>query len=310
MTALDEVSAYLPPASVPIEAVVGPEGLPAGQARIFRRFYGLDQVRWDADAGLAEILLSAARKLTTLPGREHLVRYVIAARTLQAVAPPHVSILGEVCGQLGLTHANAFAVTQHACASGLLAVDLAGRLLAADGDPAALALVLAGEKAFTPTAQSIPSTTVMGEGTAAVLVSLEGTGDQLLSYATCTRGEYSNGLFLSADLAARFQQEYPQVLGEVMRAAVARAGLELADIDLLLPHNVNRVSWVRLCQQLGYPLERVFLDNIPVTGHCFCADPFINLHSAMERGRLVPGDRYLAVAVGLGSTFSAMVFEH
>lgn len=310
MTVLAEVSAYLPAHSVPIEAAVDPVMLPAAQARLFRRFYGLDQVCWEPEAGPAEILLSAARKLTTLRGREHLVRYVIAARTLHAVVPPHVSVLRPVCEQLGLSHASAFTVTQHACASGLLAVDLAGRLLAADGDPAALALVLTGEKAFTATAKAIPGTTVMGEGTAAVLVTLEGSTDRLLSYATCTRGEYSDGMFLQPGAAAQFQQEYPRVLAEVMATAAARAGLELGDIDLLLPHNVNRLSWVRLCELSGYPIERVFLDNVPVTGHCFCADPFINLHRATERGRLTPGDRYLMVAVGLGSTFSAMVFEH
>lgn len=310
MTVLEEVSAYLPAAEIPIEAVVSPDGLPLQQAKVFRRFYGLDTVRWDPDAGLAEILLSAARKLTALRGREHLVRYVIAARTLHSVVPEPVSVLSEVCQGLGLSHATAFAVTQHACASGLLAVDLAGRLLAADGDPEALALVLAGEKAFTPSAQFIPATTVMGEGTAAVLVRLNGTADRMLSYASRIRGEYSNGLFLPHDLAARFQQEYPVVLSEVIHAAVREAGLELSDIDLMLPHNVNRTSWVRLCQQLDYPIERVFLDNIPVTGHCFCADPFINLQNAVERGRLALGDRYVMVAVGLGSTFSAMVLEH
>jgi 3-oxoacyl-[acyl-carrier-protein] synthase-3 len=310
MTVLAEVCAHLPPHSVPIEAAMDPVMLPAAQARLLRRFYGLDQVCWDPDADLAGILLSAARGLTMLRGREHLVRYVIAARTLHAVVPPHVNVLREVCGQLGLTHAIAFAVTQHACASGLLAVDLAGRLLAADGDQDALALVLVGEKAFTPAAQAIPGTTVMGEGTAAALVSLEGDRNRLLSYATCTRGEYSDGLFLKPEAAAQFQQEYPQVLTEVMKAAAARAGLDLADIDLLLPHNVNRLSWARLCDLSGYPLERVFLENIPVTGHCFCADPFINLRSATERGRLIPGDRYLMAAVGLGSTFSAMVFEY
>jgi 3-oxoacyl-[acyl-carrier-protein] synthase III len=280
---------------------------------VFRRFYGLDTIRCDPQSGLAELLLSAARKLTTLPGREHLVRYVIAARTLQCVVPEPVNVLSEVSAALGLSHATAFAVTQHACASGLLAVALAGQILAADtpGDSdGTLALVLAGEKAFTPTAQYIPATTVMGEGTAAILVSLGQSTHQMLSYATCTRGEYSSGLFLPPDLAARFQQEYTSVLGEVMCAAVAGAGLTMSDLDLLLPHNVNRVSWVRLCKQLNFPLDRVFLDNIPVTGHCFCADPFINLSAAVERGRLAIGDRYLATAVGLGSTFSAMVFEY
>jgi 3-oxoacyl-[acyl-carrier-protein] synthase III len=310
VTALDAVSAYVPATKVPIEAVLGPNGVNAKQTAVFRRFYGLDTVRVDHDAGLAEMLLAAARKLTALRGREQLVRYVIAARTLQNVMPEPLNVLPDLCRSLGLGHASAFALTQHACASGLLAVDLAGRLLAADGDDDALALVLAGEKAFTPTAQFIPGTTVMGEGSAAVLVRRDGDSDRVLSYATCTRGEYNDTVFMAPELAFRFQQEYPVILGTVIRAAVREAGLELADIDLLLPHNVNRVSWIRLCEQLGFPLDRVFLDNIAVTGHCFCADPFINYQNAVERGRLIPGDRYLMVAVGLGAIFSAMVLQH
>jgi 3-oxoacyl-[acyl-carrier-protein] synthase-3 len=127
MTALDAVSAYIPATVIPIEQIVHPDGLPTAQARVFRRFYGLGEVRWDPDAKLAEILLAAARKLTALHGREHLVRYVIAARTLQNVVPEPVNVLQQVCEGLGLGHATTFAVTQHACASGLLAIDLAGR---------------------------------------------------------------------------------------------------------------------------------------------------------------------------------------
>jgi hypothetical protein len=52
------------------------------------------------------------------------------------------------------------------------------------------------------------------------------------------------------------------------------------------------------------------LDNVPVTGHAFCADAFINYETAAQRGLLRHGDRYIIAAAGLGATFSAMVFEH
>jgi len=57
-------------------------------------------------------------------------------------------------------------------------------------------------------------------------------------------------------------------------------------------------------------MHRVYLDNIPRTGHCFCSDPFLNLVSLRDEGRLVPGARYLLTAVGLGATYAAMVIEH
>ncbi len=48
-------------------------------------------------------------------------------------------------------------------------------------------------------------------------------------------------------------------------------------LDLVLPHNVNRYSWSTTARLLGLPLDRIYLENVPKTGHCFCADPFINL---------------------------------
>jgi 3-oxoacyl-[acyl-carrier-protein] synthase-3 len=86
--------------------------------------------------------------------------------------------------------------------------------------------------------------------------------------------------------------------------------LTLDDISLIFPHNVNRITWVHLCKHLGIPVDRVFLENIPNIGHNFCADTFLNYRTARDLGRLRDGDRYIMAVVGLGGTFSAMVFEH
>ncbi|BAJ32344.1 MULTISPECIES: 3-oxoacyl-[acyl-carrier-protein] synthase III C-terminal domain-containing protein [Kitasatospora] len=313
MTAVIEVSAHVPERRVAIADIADELGLDAFQLRLFQRFLGLRHVLTAPGRDLREILTAAARGLTGLPGNEHRVRYVIAARTAPTAGPAARNHLHETCADLGLGHAIAFTVTQQACASGLAAVDLAGRLLAEDGDPDALALVLTGEKADTEASRLIPGTTVMGEATAACLVRATyrdhpGPG-ALLGYAAHTRGEFQPG-DMTAELAARFQEEYAEMLAGVVRAAVADAGATLPDLALILPHNVNRNSWVRVCKLLGFPVDRVFLENIPETGHCFSADSFLNYADAVRGNRLNSGDLYLMAAVGLGATFSAMVFRH
>jgi 3-oxoacyl-[acyl-carrier-protein] synthase-3 len=310
VTVLDAVSAFLPPARVRIEEIGAELGLDAKELLMFRRYYGLDEVRLFPDGGLIDLMSAALDKLDALRGREAQVRYVIQARTMEGATPYPDSPLHEICRRAGLTRAASFTLTQHACASGLFAVETAGRLLASDGDPDALALVFVGEKAFTPVLRTIPNTTFMGEGAAAVLVKHDGPKDHLLSYATRTHGQFHAGLLLPPDRAAEFETVYLDALAEVVLAAVAKAGMTLADLDLILPHNVNRLSWMRWCRRTGYPPERVLLDNMPVTGHCFGADAFLNYATATELGRLRSGDRYLMASVGLGATFSAMVFEH
>jgi 3-oxoacyl-[acyl-carrier-protein] synthase-3 len=247
--------------------------------------------------------------LDALAGRQSDVRYVLHARTFPVVVPYPDNPLHELCRRLGLDHAVAFTVTHQACATGLLAIDMAGRLLAADPDPDALALVLAGEKAFTRDAQLLDETSIFGEGAAACLIRADGATDRLLSYAANLRGDFDDEV---VDGSTDFQRDNPAALTAALLAAVARAGLRLDEISLILPHNVNVVSWQRLARQIGFPADRVLLDNVPRYGHIFCADAFVNYQTARDRGLLRTGDHYLVAAAGAGrgATFSAMVFEH
>ena len=316
MTALDAVAVYLPPHRAPIESFAEPLGLTDIQVRLFRRFHGLSEIGIDLDRTLSDLLHAAASALPGLRGQEHRIRYVLHGRALPVVAPYPHNPLHDVCRALGLEHAVAFTVTQQSCASGLLAIELAGRLLAGDppgdtgdSDDSALALVLTGEKAFTQDARLLPGTSLFGEGAAACLVSATGPRDRLLAYACNQRGEFDSEV---GETPERFQREYRPSLAEVIHRALAEAGVTLDDIHLVLPHNVNIVTWQRLCLLLKFPVERVVLDNVPVNGHVFCADAFINYRTARERGLLREGERYLVAAVGVGdgATFSAMVFEH
>ncbi|MBD7952110.1 3-oxoacyl-[acyl-carrier-protein] synthase III C-terminal domain-containing protein [Oerskovia rustica] len=309
MTTLVDVAAHIPSHRVDIADIADELGITPLDLGVFRRFFGLREIRTARDDDLTTILLAAARALPGLRGNEHRVRYVLGARTVATVAPLGRNPIHDVADALGLGHAVVLTLTQHACASGLLAIDLAGRLLASDGEPDGLALIITGEKASSPGTRMIEGTTVMGEGTAACLVSAAAPGDRLLAYATRTWGEYHQ-VPLPPELAAPFGQAYTTELAGVVAEAVAQAGLELDDLRLILPHNVNRVSWKRVCRHLGYPMDRVHLDLVPVTGHCFGADAFINYSHADAAGLLSDGDHYLMAAVGLGATFSAMVFQY
>lgn len=311
MTGLAAVAAYLPRRRVPVEELGQELRLTPTQVRVLRRFNGLGEVRrQEPGETLVDLLEGAARSLPELAGREHLVRYLIYARGVPVVTPYPANPTHELRERLGLTGATAFAVTHHACVTGLLAIDLAGRLLARDAEPDALALVVAGEQVFTQDARLAAEHRVFGEAAGACLVSSAGPRDRLLSYAAHQRADLDHW---GADgLAAmdRFAHEYTELLSEVILAAVARAGLTPDDIALVLPHNVNVVSWRRVCRRIGLPVARVLLDNVPLVGHTPSADLFVNHATAVAGGRLARGDRYLAAGAGFGAVFSAMVFEH
>ncbi len=309
MSSLVEVSTHWPE-QVPIASRQQALGLEDRELLRYRRGFGLSEICWDDSRSETDLLLAAAGKLSMLRGREDQVRFVIRPTTQRFPNAYTQSGLQTVRRELGLMHANAFAVTEQACASGLLGIDVAGTLLAGEDDPDALALVLIGEKAYTQAAQVVRGVGITGEATAAVLVSANGSQNRVLGFATRTVSVGDPGLVMSDAASARFREIYPDVLMEVVNGALSEAGVDIGDISLVLPHNVNRIAWVRLVDRIGVPLGRMFLDNIPLTGHCFGADPFLNYVSALEIGRLSPGDRYLMISVGVGATFAAMVLEH
>ncbi|MFG3052741.1 3-oxoacyl-[acyl-carrier-protein] synthase III C-terminal domain-containing protein [Kitasatospora sp. NPDC048239] len=309
MTSLAAVSSYLPP-TIPVEQLREPLGLTDQQVRRFTRLYGLDRICQAPAQSEAELLTAAAQKLEALAGQEDRVRYVVRAKGLRTTAPYPVSPLRQVREALGLHRAAVFSVADHGCATGLLAVDAAGTLLAADGDPDALALVLAGDKTFTPFSQWVEDVSIMGEGVSAVLVGAGGGRDRVLGYHARIHGREDGVIDLDPEGARDAKRIYQDAMAEVVLGALDQAGLGIADLDLVLPHNVNRVSWTVAAAHLGIPRDRIFLENIARTGHCFCADPFINYQSARELGLLRPGDRYLMTSAGLGQSFAAMVLEH
>ncbi len=311
MTALREVAGYLPDRRVPLEELLSGWEIPASTIDTLRRSYGYSEFRRQKPGEtLLDLLAGAARGLSALPVNESRIRYVLYARTVPVSLPHPLSPLPELCELLNLRTATAFAVTHHGCASGLLAVDIAGRLLEMDGEPDALALIVAGDQVFTLDQTLRPEAQIFGEASAACLVSMDGPRDRVLSYATLQRGDLDHWATDRSDYAERFAREYTTLMGEVISTAAERAGLRADELRLILPHNVNVRSWRKVCLRLGLPPAVVMLDNVPLIGHTFAADSFLNYRTAVDNGLLSPGDRYLIASAGYGAIFSAMVFEH
>ena len=285
----------MPPESTGIEELGARLGLRPSQVRLYERLYGLKYFPYEPGSTAVDLMLASTSGLARLRERKKDIHYVIRGRAIEFASPYPLMEVQEVARSLSLEHATAFTVTQHSCATGLLAVSLAGRLLADDPDPQALALVLTGEKAFSPTIQLLPEITINSEGVAAALVADSHEHDRLIGSVSESYGRHSN---------------YIPALAQIILDAVDAAQLTLDDIALILPHNVNKFTWKQVCRLLDVPYDRVFLDNVPVLGHSFCADAFINYLDARDLGRLRRGDRYVMAAVGLGGTYSAMVFEH
>nr|WP_316654785.1 3-oxoacyl-[acyl-carrier-protein] synthase III C-terminal domain-containing protein [uncultured Gellertiella sp.] len=282
------------PACQSIEDAAPSLGLTSTETRMFKRLFGLVNFPYDEAMALQSLLLLALKDLAHRSGRAlEDVTHVFHCHTVPCVVPFGQPFAGGAmafdseCASLAMSH----------CATGITALSLAGDMLL----PGETALILIGEKAYHPNIRLIADTTIMGEAAVALLVGFGKTGLEVLGTRSDHDGRWAiNRGYPGED--SSFDRDYVEFLESHISAALNQFSLSANDLDLILPHNVNTISWVALARRLGFPLGKLFLQNIGTYGHCFGVDPFINAVDAIACNKATPGSLALMVSVGMGLT--------
>jgi len=95
---------------------------------------------------------------------------------------------------------------------------------------------------------------------------------------------------------------------EVSLAAIAKAGLTIDDVDLIIPHQANLRIIEAIGHRLGAPAEKYFI-NIEKYGNISAASIPVALDEAARSGRIKKGDTIVLVAFGGGFTWGSAVVE-
>jgi 3-oxoacyl-[acyl-carrier-protein] synthase-3 len=90
--------------------------------------------------------------------------------------------------------------------------------------------------------------------------------------------------------------------------ATERAGISLADIDWLLPHQANLRIIEALVKRLGFPRERVLV-NIDRVANTSTASIPILLDEAVRAGKIVDGDILALTAFGAGACYGTVILR-
>ncbi|MGH7815640.1 MAG: beta-ketoacyl-ACP synthase III [Candidatus Binataceae bacterium] len=127
--------------------------------------------------------------------------------------------------------------------------------------------------------------------------------------ATGIRGAFDSEARRSADDAITMQG--PELfklavksMAEITRQVAERAGVTLADIDLVVPHQANLRIITAVAERLGLPESKVFT-NIAEYGNTSAASVPIALDEAIEQGRIRDGNLVMLNACGGGLTWGA-----
>jgi len=169
---------------------------------------------------------------------------------------------------------------------------------------------------------------LFGDGAGAVVLSASDTPGGMLSVELTTEPAGAYNIWLpsggsmspsSAETVARGEhyirmqgrETYrfaTRTLASTALAAVAKAGLQPADIDLVIPHQANIRIIEAVAKAMHLPMDRMFV-NLDRYGNTSAASVPIALAEAVDSGRVRIGDRIVIVAFGAGLTSGAVVLE-
>ncbi len=214
-----------------------------------------------------------------------------------------------------------------ACAGFVYALIVAEGLVAAE--QAERVLVIASERLTKIMDWSDRSTAVLfGDGAGATLVRKSDGGRGILSSYMKSDGTLAELLYRPGGGALHPPDEallkdhsyFIQMAGrEVFKAAVLsmadasdqalqRAGLQAADIDLMIPHQANIRIIEATAKHAGMSMDKVYV-NVDRYGNTSAASIAIALDEAVRTGRLQPGMTVMLVAFGAGFTWASMVVK-
>jgi 3-oxoacyl-[acyl-carrier-protein] synthase-3 len=97
-------------------------------------------------------------------------------------------------------------------------------------------------------------------------------------------------------------------MGDASARVVEAAGLQLSDIDLMIPHQANVRIIDATARRLGLDPAKVFI-NIASYGNTSAATIPVALTEALEEERIKPGAHLVLAAFGAGLSWGAAVFK-
>lgn len=231
-------------------------------------------------SGLAELAASSLRAtlLAASAAPSSAEALVLCSTGVPGPADEHGMFLARVLTEAGLGDITCYGQTLNRCLNLLTAIDTAA------------ALVLSGRhrRVLVVTADAVAGGPVMSQ----FALYSDAAASCMVAAGPGTEGSYEIlGCASALDTAA--MDPASQISSDLARDVSDRllepAGLKPGDVTALAHLNLFRPLLVMKERQAGFSDDQLYLDNIERTGHCFAADPLINLADLAAAGRVGEG---------------------
>lgn len=209
---------------------------------------------------------------------------VLCSSTFPTDVDAHGELTGAVLSGLGLSAVPVTGVTLNRCANLLTGLQVAATMVAAGRHRTVL--VITADRVVDES-DRVTDFALFSDGAASCLVTrhAEGAAESYEWVADTQAGDlaaFGRSNEISADLAKAANQRL-----------FAEAGIGVEEIDGLLHNNIYLPVVTMKEVQAGFAQTQLETSNIARIGHCFAADPLINLVDRQSAGAVREGGLYL-----------------
>jgi 3-oxoacyl-[acyl-carrier-protein] synthase-3 len=322
--AIAATGACLPEQVITNQDLIERYGLPVS-ARWIERHTGIRERRWASDhESTSDFAAGAAREILTRAGvaADTIERLILATVSPDWQTPATACVVQHALG----ARCPAFDVTG-ACAGFMIALDLGIKCVQTGEDRV---LVLASEVRSRWIDKTDPRVApLFSDGAGGVLLVPAPSGTGFLASVLQADGSGAEKVYVPAGGARRpasaetvaagehtirmrdgrgiFEQAVAG-MGAIAHLALAKAGLSIEDIDVVIPHQANKGIIEAGMKALGISMDKVMV-TIDRIGNCTAATVPITLHEASLQGRLQPHQTVLLLAVGGGYAAGAAIYR-
>jgi 3-oxoacyl-[acyl-carrier-protein] synthase-3 len=220
---------------------------------------------------------------------------VLCSNRIPGPAEGHGSFVQAVLTRIGLGDIPCYGQHLNRCVNLLAGLDVA-RALVTSGRYRRILLITTDKVADG--ADRMSQFAMFSDGAASCVVAADAGESASYELLGCATAQETASLEwtsqISSDLARAVND---QLLGP--------PGLKLGDIAALMHANLFKPLVAMKERQAGFTADQLYLENIPRIGHCFAADPLINL---VDRAGAVAPGRYCLLASSVpGSRIGALL---
>ncbi len=279
----------------------------------------------DADQATSDLAAEAARRALRQAGlAPESVDLIVVATITPDMAFPSTACLVQKA--IGASRAACFDLNA-ACSGFLFAMETARQFIASGA--VNHALVIGAETLSAITDWQDRSTCVLfGDGAGAVVLASRPDTRGLIATAMAANGNLGDLLYLpgggsrhpATEQTVRDRLHFLKMAGKEVfkhavsamlgasRAVLKQAGVAVADLGCIIPHQANRRIIEAIGERLGAPIERYYI-NLQRTGNMSAASIPVALDEAVRAGAIRPRDLVLLMAFGGGFTWGATLLE-